>query len=105
MDGGRGRIAGVIAGASARGYTGGMKVAVSIPDPIFARADALASQLGTSRSELYRRALDRYLADHDGGSVTERMNAALADAGPEDPREIAWRNRAAYEVFARTEWK
>jgi metal-responsive CopG/Arc/MetJ family transcriptional regulator len=41
-----------------------MKVAVSIPDPIFAEAEALVKQFGTSRSELYRRALGEFISRH-----------------------------------------
>lgn len=41
--------------------TGGMKVAVSIPDDVSAEADRVAKELGTSRSGFYRRALTSYL--------------------------------------------
>ena len=39
-----------------------MKVAVSIPDPIFAEAETLAKRFKTSRSKLYGRALGRVLS-------------------------------------------
>jgi len=38
-----------------------MKTAISLPDPVFNQAEALAQQLGLSRSELYTRALQAYL--------------------------------------------
>jgi metal-responsive CopG/Arc/MetJ family transcriptional regulator len=38
-----------------------MKTAVSIPEPIFHAAEALAKRLGLSRSELFSRALEAYL--------------------------------------------
>jgi metal-responsive CopG/Arc/MetJ family transcriptional regulator len=39
------------------GHTIGMKVAVSIPDDVFAEAEALAKRMKSSRSEIYSRAL------------------------------------------------
>lgn len=51
-----------------------MKTAVSIPDDLFRRADELASQLGKSRSELYREALADYVARRDPRAVTSALN-------------------------------
>lgn len=55
-----------------------MKTAVSIPDDLFRQADALASRLGKSRSELYREALADYLARREPASVTRALDE-LAD--------------------------
>ena len=55
-----------------------MKTAVSIPDPIFKEADDLAARLGLSHSELYARALKRYLATRRHSKVTEALNAIYA---------------------------
>ena len=41
-----------------------MKASISIPDDLFELADALAEQLGVSRSELYAIAVSEYLAKH-----------------------------------------
>jgi len=38
-----------------------MKTAISLPDSTFKEAEALAQQLGLSRSELYTKALQAYL--------------------------------------------
>jgi metal-responsive CopG/Arc/MetJ family transcriptional regulator len=38
-----------------------MKTAISLPDSVFEEAEALAQQLGLSRSELYTKALQAYL--------------------------------------------
>lgn len=40
-----------------------MKTAISLPDPLFAAAEAFASAHALTRSELYRRALTAYLAN------------------------------------------
>lgn len=51
-----------------------MKTAISIPDTIYESADKLARQLGTSRSELYTKAVSGYLEKHQNEKVTEKLN-------------------------------
>ncbi len=60
-----------------------MKTAVSVPDPIFEAADALASRLGLSRSALYTQAVAEFLKHHRTDRVTEKLNA-LYDAAASD---------------------
>jgi antitoxin MazE6 len=63
-----------------------MKVALSIPDELFASAETLSKRLGVSRSRLYATALADYLARHRGRKTTERLNAVYAaEAGRLDP--------------------
>lgn len=64
-------------------YTNGMKTAISIPDELFAAAEDAAQRLGVSRSELYRRALREFLAEHDVRAVTEALDAVYADRAEE----------------------
>jgi predicted transcriptional regulator len=78
-----------------------MKVAISLPDDVFAAGEALARKLKTSRSRLYARALSEFAARHDHGDVTAAMDAALADAGIEKQE---FRRAAARRAFAQTEW-
>jgi metal-responsive CopG/Arc/MetJ family transcriptional regulator len=61
-----------------------MKTAVSIPDEVFASADALAEELGVSRSELYARAVAEYVAKHQGAEITARLNQVYAAESEED---------------------
>lgn len=51
-----------------------MKTAISIPDRIFREAERLAKRLGMSRSELYARAVDRFVAEQRGDWITEQLN-------------------------------
>jgi hypothetical protein len=51
-----------------------MKTAISIPDKLFHAAEQLAGQLGLSRSELYRRAVARYLAQHSQTVIRETLD-------------------------------
>ena len=52
-----------------------MKVALSIPDALFASAETLTKRLGVSRSRLYATALAEFVAKSRGRKVTERLNA------------------------------
>ena len=49
-----------------------MKVAISLPDPVFASAEKLARRLRVSRSQLYAQALEEYLAKRQDAHVTEK---------------------------------
>jgi metal-responsive CopG/Arc/MetJ family transcriptional regulator len=51
-----------------------MKTAISLPDPVFEQAEALAQQLGLSRSELYTKALQSYLKRHNRDQVLLKLN-------------------------------
>jgi metal-responsive CopG/Arc/MetJ family transcriptional regulator len=54
-----------------------MKTAISLPDNLFAAADAFAQQRDMTRSELYAKALSEYLQRHPTDNVTKKINAAL----------------------------
>ena len=63
-----------------------MKVAISLPDPVFSAAEKLAHRLRVSRSQLYAQAIQEYLGKRQDSLVTEQLNAVYA-AGqePVDP--------------------
>jgi metal-responsive CopG/Arc/MetJ family transcriptional regulator len=81
--------------------TTGMKVAVSIPDEIFAETEHLAKHLKSSRSEIYSRALGEFLGRHAPDRVTEAMNHVIAELG--DTADTFSR-RAARQVLRKVEW-
>jgi len=63
-----------------------MKTAVSIPDPLYEKADNLADRLHLSRSRLYAIALERFIRDHDESTVTDQMDRFIEEHGqPVDP--------------------
>ena len=55
-----------------------MKTAISLPNELFAAADALAGRLGMSRSELYATAVAEFLAKHDSRDITARLEEVYA---------------------------
>jgi predicted transcriptional regulator len=78
-----------------------MKTAISIPDELFRQADALAEQLGKSRSQLYREALADYVARRDPAAVTTALNE-LADELAAD--RTGFVEHAAHQALASAEW-
>ena len=55
-----------------------MKVAVSIPDALFRRAERLARRRKMSRSQLYAAALERLVDLEDDGQITRRLDAVYS---------------------------
>jgi metal-responsive CopG/Arc/MetJ family transcriptional regulator len=78
-----------------------MKTAISVPDPVFASADALARRLGISRSQLYATALAEYVAKFQATKVTERLDAVYAKEGSRIEPRLA---RAQRRALQRAEW-
>ncbi|HEY5970713.1 MAG TPA: CopG family transcriptional regulator [Pseudoxanthomonas sp.] len=63
-----------------------MKVAISLPDPVFSAAEKLAHRLRVSRSQLYAQAIEEYLGKRQDSLVTERLDAVYAtNPVPMDP--------------------
>jgi predicted transcriptional regulator len=55
-----------------------MKVAISVPDPVFKAGEHLARQLKLSRSELYANALAAYVGSRGAAAVTAKLNEIYA---------------------------
>ena len=63
-----------------------MKVAVSIPDPVFDEADRLARDLKVSRSQLYADALAAFMSERGAAAVREKLDAVYGvETAPLDP--------------------
>lgn len=78
-----------------------MKVAVSIPDDIFAEAEALAKRLKTSRSDIFSRALGEFIGHHAPDRVTDLMNDVIREVGE---KPDAFRAAAGRRVLKNSEW-
>jgi metal-responsive CopG/Arc/MetJ family transcriptional regulator len=68
-----------------------MKTAISIPDDTFQEAERRAAALGMSRSEFFTTAARRYIRELDAQSLTGRIDAAIALAGPDESSQDAVR--------------
>lgn len=78
-----------------------MKTAVSIPDDVFEEAERLAIDLQTSRSQLYSRALQEFVARHAPDRVTEAMNRMVDEVGSEIDE---FSQRASRRGLEQVEW-
>jgi metal-responsive CopG/Arc/MetJ family transcriptional regulator len=56
-----------------------MKTAISLPDSVFHEAEALARQLGLSRSELYTNAIRADLDKYKNDQILQRLNQVYAE--------------------------
>ena len=57
-----------------------MKTAISIPDDVFAAAEAAARRPGMSRSQLFVEAVKLFLRKHGDRGVTERLDEVYGKA-------------------------
>jgi len=78
-----------------------VKTAISIPDATFQRAERCAHELGMSRSELYSKAVERWLDASERRQITEQIDRALADAPIGE--ELEFLKRAAAGLIDRHE--
>ena len=78
-----------------------MKVAVSVPDPLFRDAEAVSRRLRVPRSQLYARALEAFVRQHSGEDVTARLDAVVARLLP---RTAHPRKGRRLEVLRRERW-
>ena len=72
-----------------RSHTNCMKVVVSIPDTIIAKAEQLAKQFGISRRDVYARALGEFIEQHTPDRAAQLDEFAA---------------QAARQAFSQTDW-
>jgi metal-responsive CopG/Arc/MetJ family transcriptional regulator len=84
-----------------------MKTAVSIPDPLFRKAEREAKRRGMSRSALYAEALKAHLAKPTNRpklsdrEITRRINEVCAEV---DTNADPFLTRAASLIMEKVEW-
>jgi len=78
-----------------------VKVAVSIPDPVFQAADRAAKRMRIPRSQLYARAIEAFVGSQSDGDVTARLDEVYAKA--DRGAEPAWQD-ASLAVLRRSRW-
>jgi predicted transcriptional regulator len=87
--------------AEERGYTFGMKTAVSIPNDVFEKAERLARRMKRSRSQLFSNAVEEYVDRHAPDRVTEAMDKVCAEIGTEPNPFVS---AASRRVLENSEW-
>ena len=64
-----------------------MKTMISLPDPLFQSAEALAARLKLSRNDIYVKAVD-CLSMPTAGAVTRRLNEIYAEQASGVPKDL-----------------
>ncbi len=63
-----------------------MKIAISVPDPTFEAAERVSKRLGVSRSQLYSRAVEKYVEPYRQEEVREALEVVYgAEQAEVDP--------------------
>lgn len=78
-----------------------MKVAVSVPDPVFDAAERLAKQRRVPRSQVFSEALEEYVSRYGGESVTAKLNEVY---NVEDSTLDSSLAQAQYKVLEHDAW-
>jgi hypothetical protein len=84
-----------------KGYTFGMKTAISLPERIFREAERFAHRLRKSRSQLYAEAIAEYLSRHGSNDITESMNSVCDRLGR---TEDNFPRQAARRIISKESW-
>ncbi|MEO8570073.1 MAG: ribbon-helix-helix protein, CopG family [Chloroflexota bacterium] len=78
-----------------------MKTAVSVPDDVFDRAEALARRERRSRSDVYSAALREYVARRAPDDVTDQLDRVIAEVGGTDDPFVG---AVAHRILSASEW-
>ena len=78
-----------------------MKTAISLPDDLFEAADALAKELGVSRSKLYANAVAEFLDRRRDEHITDLLDQVYRERPSGLTREL---RRAQGRSLAADEW-
>ncbi|MDR1768762.1 MAG: type II toxin-antitoxin system HicB family antitoxin [Propionibacteriaceae bacterium] len=82
-----------------------MKSAISIPEAEFTRFDAAAKAHHMSRSEFYRRAGARYLAELEAEDVTRAIDEFISRQGQDrEPWAVTQGRKALAQFTQDDEW-
>jgi metal-responsive CopG/Arc/MetJ family transcriptional regulator len=79
----------------------GMKVAISLPDPVFRAAETLARKLRKSRSQLYAEAIAEYVGARGAKALTTRLNTFYGNESSEVDPALKY---AQLERLSREAW-
>lgn len=78
-----------------------MKTAISLPDDLYGEVEELARRMNTSRSQLYRAALEEYVARHHPDEIRDSLDRIVDDVQGEDSDIAA---ASARSVLENSEW-
>lgn len=80
-----------------------MKTAISIPDPIFLRAEKTAKKFGMTRSKFYVTAAENLIESLEKSSVTDQLNR-IYRSSPADTSALLLQRVALRKDDGNREW-
>lgn len=81
-----------------------VKTAISIPEPLFNRAEAVAHTLQISRSQLIARAVDEFVKRYESRILLESLNRAYEDSPSAEERDQMQSMRQKQWELMKGEW-
>jgi metal-responsive CopG/Arc/MetJ family transcriptional regulator len=81
-----------------------VKTAISLPEPLFERADAFARQQNISRSQLFVRAVDEFLRRHESQALLEALNQAYDDFPTPEEKKLLRSMGQKQRELVKGEW-
>ena len=81
-----------------------VKTAISIQQPLFEQAEALARELHISRSRLFALAVEDFMQRYENQRLLERINDAYADTTTPEEQALLRRMRPQQRQMVEGEW-
>jgi metal-responsive CopG/Arc/MetJ family transcriptional regulator len=81
-----------------------VKTAISLPEPLFERADSLARELKISRSQLFARAVGEFLHKHESRALVEALNCAYEDSPTLEEKKLLRSMSHRHRELVKGEW-
>ena len=81
-----------------------VKTAISLEEPLFEQAEALARELSVSRSRLYALALEAFIRRHREQRVLDQLDHAYADQPDAEEAALSHSRRRQHRRLVAGEW-
>ncbi|MBI3976986.1 MAG: hypothetical protein HY331_02260 [Chloroflexi bacterium] len=81
-----------------------IKTAISLRQPLFERVEALAQEMGISRSRLFALAVEDFIRRHQSQQLLERINAAYEEATDSNEQALRRQMRRPHRQIVEGEW-
>jgi metal-responsive CopG/Arc/MetJ family transcriptional regulator len=65
-----------------------MKVAISLPEPLYEATEKVAHQLGLNRSRFFQIAIEEYIKSHNDQAILDKINAVCKKVDTSLPKEV-----------------
>jgi DNA polymerase sigma len=82
-----------------------IKTAISLPEPLFEKADAFARQQKISRSQLFVRAVEEFLRRHESQALLQALNHVYEGISPSpEEKEVRRLMQQKQREMVKGEW-